>query len=82
MFNYEKIIKQLELMNNGERLRFCELLCEKNDMVAFAISNNIEVTMMDKVFLENEKKVQKSLGKLQENEKSYSKIFNVRLCIL
>jgi len=62
MFNYDKIIKQLELMNNGERLRFCELLCEKNDMVAFAISNNIEVTMMDKVFLENEKKVQKSLG--------------------
>ena len=62
MFNYEKIIKQLELMNNGERLRFCELLCEKNDMVAFAISNNIEVTMMDKVFLENEKKVQKALG--------------------
>ena len=64
MFNYDKIIKQLELMNSGERLRFCELLCEKNDMVAFAISNNIEVTMMDKVFLENEKKVQKSLGKL------------------
>ena len=62
MFNYDKIIKQLELMDNGERLRFCELLCEKNDMVAFAISNNIEVTMMDKVFLENEKKVQKSLG--------------------
>ena len=57
MFNYEKIIKQLELMNTGERLRFCELLCEKNDMLAFAISNNIEVTMMDKVFLENEKKV-------------------------
>ena len=49
-------------MNTGERLRFCELLCEKNDMLAFAISNNIEVTMMDKVFLENEKKVQKSLG--------------------
>ena len=64
MFNYDKIIKQLELMDNGERLRFCELLCEKNDMVAFAISNNIEVTMMDKVFLENEKKVQKSLGKI------------------
>ena len=64
MFNYDKIIKQLELVDNGERLRFCELLCEKNDMVAFAISNNIEVTMMDKVFLENEKKVQKSLGKL------------------
>ena len=62
MFNYDKIIKQLELMDNGERLRFCELLCEKNDMVAFAISNNIEVTMMDKVFLENEKKVQKALG--------------------
>ena len=62
MFNYEKIIKQLELMDNGERLRFCELLCEKNDMLAFAISNSIEVTMMDKVFLENEKKVQKSLG--------------------
>tara|TARA_Y100000022_G_scaffold114297_1_gene98675 strand:+ start:178 stop:411 length:234 start_codon:yes stop_codon:yes gene_type:complete len=62
MFNYDKIIKQLELMNAGERLRFCELLCEKNDTLAFSISNFIEVTMMDKVFLENEKKVQKALG--------------------
>ena len=49
-------------MNSGERLRFCELLCEKNDTLAFSISNFIEVTMMDKVFLENEKKVQKALG--------------------
>ena len=56
MFNYDKIIKELELMNSGERLRFCELLCEKNDTLAFSISNFIEVTMMDKVFLENEKK--------------------------
>ena len=62
MFNYDKIIKQLELMNSGERLRFCELLFEKNDTLAFSISNFIEVTMMDKVFLENEKKVQKALG--------------------
>lgn len=62
MFNYDKIIKQLELMDNGERLRFAELLCEKNDMLAFAISNSIEVTMMDKVFLENEKKVQKAIA--------------------
>ena len=62
MFNYDKIIKQLELMNSGERLRFVELLCEKNDTLAFSISNFIEVTMMDKIFLENEKKVQKALG--------------------
>ena len=61
MFNYDKIIKQLELMNSGERLIFCELLCEKNDMLAFAISNSIEVTMMDKVFLKNEKKVQEEI---------------------
>ena len=61
MFNYDKIIKQLELMNSGERLRFCELLCEMNDMLAFAISNSIEFTMMDIVFLKNEKKVQEEI---------------------
>ena len=38
MFNYDKIIKELELMNSGESLRFCELLCEKNDTLAFSIS--------------------------------------------
>ena len=82
MFNYEKIIKQLELMNNGERLRFCELLCEKNDMLAFAISNNIEVTMMDKSFLKMKRKYKSLQERYSESEKSYFKIFNVRLCIL
>ena len=48
MYNYNKIIDQIELMSSEDKVEFVNKL-----------ANSIEVTMMDKVFLENEKKVQK-----------------------
>jgi hypothetical protein len=62
MANYDKIIKQIELLNHGQKLLFAERLVEKNETLASSLSNYIDVTMMDKAFLENEKKVQKAIA--------------------
>lgn len=56
MYNYNKIIDQLEQMTSEHRVEFIEKICERNPELAFTVANSIEITMMDKVFLENEKK--------------------------
>ena len=61
MYNYNKIIDQLELMSSNDKIEFVNKLIDRNPNVAATIANSIEVSMMDKVFLENEKKVQKAL---------------------
>ena len=61
MYNYNKIIDQLELMSSNDKIEFVNKLIDRNPDVAATIANSIEVSMMDKVFLENEKKVQKAL---------------------
>ena len=61
MQNYDKIIKQIDSLTHGQKLRFAERLCNKNENLAHTLSNYIDVTMMDKAFLANEKKVQKVL---------------------
>ena len=61
MYNFNKIIDQIELMNNNDKIEFVNKLVDRNPNVASIIANSIEVTMMDKVFLENEKKVQKNI---------------------
>jgi hypothetical protein len=61
MYNYNKIIDQIELMSSNDKVEFVNKLCDRNPNVAFTLANSIEVTMMDKVFLENEKKVQKAI---------------------
>jgi len=61
MYNYNKIIDQLELMSSNDKIEFVNKLIDRNPDVANTIANSIEVSMMDKVFLENEKKVQKAL---------------------
>jgi len=62
MANFDTIIKQIESLNHGQKLLFAERLVEKNETLASALSNYIDVTMMDKVFLENEEKVQKAIA--------------------
>lgn len=62
MANYDTIIKQLESLSHGQRLLFSEYLVKKNETLAHALSNYIDVTLMDKAFLENEKKVQKAIA--------------------
>ena len=62
MANYDTIIKQIESLNHGQKLLFAERLVEKNETLASALSNYIDVTTMDKAFLENEKKVQKAIA--------------------
>tara|TARA_B100000287_G_C20605368_1_gene769845 strand:- start:676 stop:951 length:276 start_codon:yes stop_codon:yes gene_type:complete len=51
-------VEMLARMTATERVQFVEMLCEKWPHLATEISNSIEVTLMDNVFLENEKKVQ------------------------
>jgi len=62
MANYDTIIKQIESLNHGQKLLFAERLVSKNETLASTLSNYIDVTMMDKAFLENEKKVQKAVA--------------------
>lgn len=57
MYNYNKIIDQLENMTSDHKVEFVEKLCERNPELAFTVANSIEVTMMDKVFQENDKKI-------------------------
>lgn len=52
------LVDMLARMTAVEKVQFVEKLCDMHPNLAFEISNSIEVTMMDKVFLENEKKVQ------------------------
>ena len=52
------LVDTLARMTAVEKVQFVEKLCDTHPNLAFEISNSIEVTMMDKVFLENEKKVQ------------------------
>ena len=61
MYNYNKIIDQLESMTPQHKVEFVERLCERNESLAFSICNSIEVTMMDKFYLNNEKKVQEAI---------------------
>ena len=62
MANFDTIIKQIESLNHGQKLLFAERLVEKNETLSSSLSNYIDVTMMDKAFLENEKKVQKAIA--------------------
>jgi len=62
MANYDTIIKQIESLNHGQKLLLAERLVNKNETLASTLSNYIDVTLMDKAFLENEKKVQKAIA--------------------
>ena len=54
MFNYDKIIKQLETMSPIHQDEFAQKLIEKNSGLAAALSTKINIAHQDKYYTDTE----------------------------
>jgi len=54
MYNYNKIIDQLEAMSPGHQDEFAQRLLERNSGLAVAISTKINIAHQDKFYTDTE----------------------------